>query len=203
MQLIKVFYILVLFSFSSCKQAATKANLNVINEEKIKTILVDKNQLKLIPEKGQWFYKKQPFNGFAVVYFSDGSIAEKTGFFNGKKQGVSNKWFQDGTLQKTSYYQQNKLNGIVKVWWKSGAIASEYNYTDGVKHGVQQRWYSSGQLAKKRNLNKGKEEGMQQAWLENGKIYVNYEAKNGRIFGMNRANLCYKLNKEEVQYESK
>jgi hypothetical protein len=52
-------------------------------------------------------------------------------------------------------------------------------------------------------LNKGKEEGLQQAWLENGKIYVNYEAKNGRIFGMNRANLCYKLKNEKVQYAKK
>ena len=43
---------------------------------------------------------------------------------------------------------------------------------------------------------------MQQAWLENGKIYVNYEAKNGRKFGMNRANLCYELKEEEIQYEN-
>jgi hypothetical protein len=44
---------------------------------------------------------------------------------------------------------------------------------------------------------------LQQAWLENGTLYVNYEAKNGRIFGMNRANLCYKLKNEKVQYAAK
>lgn len=47
----------------------------------------------------------------------------------------------------------------------------------------------------------GREEGMQKAWRENGKIYNNYEAKNGRIFGLKRANLCYELENEEVQFK--
>jgi antitoxin component YwqK of YwqJK toxin-antitoxin module len=74
---------------------------------------------------------------------------------------------------------------------------------NGQRHGLQKIWFLNGQLAKRKNLNEGKEEGLQQAWLENGTLYVNYEAKNGRIFGMNRANLCYKLKNEKVQYAKK
>jgi hypothetical protein len=79
----------------------------------------------------------------------------------------------------------------------------ESNYVNGQRHGLQKVWFLNGQLAKRKNLSKGREDGLQQAWLENGKIYVNYEAKNGRIFGMNRANLCYKLKNEKVQYANK
>ena len=70
----------------------------------------------------------------------------------------------------------------------------------GVTHGNQRQWYQNGQLFKSIHIVDGKEEGLQQAWRENGKIYNNYEAKNGRIFGLKRANLCYELETEVVQY---
>ena len=65
---------------------------------------------------------------------------------------------------------------------------------------MQKKWYVTGELFKQTNINQGREEGMQQAWRKNGKLYVNYEAKNGRIFGMRKANLCYELDDEKIQF---
>lgn len=194
-------FLLVMSVFFGCN---TKSNDElVLAKDIISTLEVEKNfidekLIKLNSTKGQWFYKDQPFNGYSVSYYENDSLAEKTGFFNGKREGKSYSYFSDGTIKKEAFYKTNKLDGVKLNYFGNGVLASESNYVNGQKHGIQKVWFSSGQLAKKRNLNQGKEEGLQQAWLENGKLYVNYEAKNGRVFGMRRANSCYKLENEEV-----
>ena len=202
MQLIK-YCIFLLFTvvFFGCntpskeKLVATKATISITE---IENNIVDKKHIKLIPAKGQWYYKDLPFNGYAVSYYENATLAEKTVFFNGKREGKSYSYFSDGTIKKEALYKKNKLDGVKLTYFDNGVLASESNYINGKKHGVQKIWFSDGQLAKKVNLNQGMEDGLQQAWLESGKLYVNYEAKNGRIFGMRRANSCYKLENEVV-----
>mgnify|MGYP003651573013 FL=1 len=160
---------------------------------------VAKEDLKLNPKEGKWYYQNKPFNGYSVVYYANDTLAEKVGYYDGKKEGKAFKWFADGTLKKEYFYVANHLDGTVKTWWPSGAPSTESHYVNGTKHGEQKVWYANGQLSRKTQINNGKEEGLQQAWLENGKLYVNYEAKNGRIFGMKRSNLCYELEDEIVQ----
>jgi hypothetical protein len=200
MQLIKLVFLTVLI-FSSCKNATTENNATLL--KRIQNSIVEKRQLTLIPEKGRWFYKDKPFNGFAVIYHPNKKIAEKIGYFNGRKEGEAFKYFENGNFQKKSFYNQNKLDSKQVVFWKNGNLASETEYVNGAKNGMQQFWFENGQLAKRKNLKKGKEDGLQQAWLQNGKIYVNYEAKNGRIFGLQRANLCYQLKDEKISENSK
>lgn len=202
MRLTKYILLLLLCVFGSCKKQGT-GNTSISLGKGIVNILIKKEEIKLNPLKGQWFYNQKPFNGYAVVYHENDSLAEKIGFFNGKREGKYYRYFKDNAIKNEGYYIQNKLHGIKLNYFKSGKVYSESNYVNGQRHGLQKIWFSNGQLAKRKNLNKGKEEGLQQAWLENGKIYVNYEAKNGRIFGMNRANLCYKLKNEKVQYAKK
>jgi antitoxin component YwqK of YwqJK toxin-antitoxin module len=202
MRLIKYILLLLLCVFGSCKKQVAESTSISLGKE-IVNILIKKEEIKLNPLKGQWYYNKKPFNGYAVVYHKNKSVSEKIGFFNGKREGSYYKFFKEGSIKNEGYYLQNKLHGIKLNYFKSGKIYSESNYVNGQRHGLQKIWFLNGQLAKRKNLNKGKEEGLQQAWLENGILYVNYEAKNGRIFGMNRANLCYKLKNEKVQYAKK
>lgn len=197
MRLIKLILPILIINFGGCQNTT---EVKLLKEIEIPEFTVLKSELLLIPEKGKWYYQNSPFSGYAIQKNRDGRIIEKTGFFHGMREGVYKKWFSNGTLQKEAIYRKNKIEGKTNIWWNNDQLAAEFNFKNGYKHGVQKRWYVNGQLFKLRNLNMGKEEGMQKAWLQNGKIYVNYEAKNGRIFGMNRANLCYKLNKEEVQY---
>lgn len=200
MRLINTFiFTLILSVFISCEKTV-KDVPNVYKPKEIVDFTTEKSNLKLMPLKGQWYYKGKPFNGYAIVYTDDNIIIEKTGFFNGRREGKAYKYFNDGKIQRDMLYIENKLHGTAYNYFPNGKLSAESNYQLGVRDGEQKVWYKNGQLAKKRNLKNGKESGMQQAWLENGKIYVNYEAKNGRIFGMNRANLCYKLNKEKVTY---
>lgn len=204
MRLTKLILLFVLSVFIGCsKSKTTNKNISNLQPKTIIDFKVDKDSLKLIPEKGQWFYKNLPFNGFATLKHKNGAIAEAIGYYNGKKEGVGKKFFDSGELKKQMFYIQNKLDGKSFGYFKDGSFSTESSYKYGKRHGVQRLWYINGQLAKQKNLIEGKEEGMQQAWLENGKIYVNYEAKNGRKFGLSRANLCYRLKEEKVQYAKK
>ncbi len=73
MRLIKILFSLT-FIFSSCNKTTTGNNPTEIKS--IQNSIVDKSQLELIPEKGRWFYKNKPFNGFAVVSHPNNKIAE-------------------------------------------------------------------------------------------------------------------------------
>ena len=194
--------LLIFLNLSACAKTAKetiKVSEQQIVYKEIKELEVPKDALELIPEKGMWYYQDAPFNGYAVRYYANEKIAERIGYFNGKKEGIAKKWFKNGTLQKTSHYHANRLHGAETMWWSTGVLAAKLTYYRGFKEGTQQRWYANGQLSRKTHYTKGKEEGIQQAWLENGKIYVNYEAKNGRSFGLRKAKLCFALENEIVQ----
>ncbi len=163
---------------------------------------VSKKELTLNQIEGKWYYKNQPFNGYSVECYPNGTLEERLGFYKGKREGIAKRWSENGVLRVESYYKQNRLVGSYKSWWENGVLGSEANYVNGKMKGIAKEWYPTGQLAKERQLVDGKEEGLQKAWLQNGKLYVNYEAKNGRIFGMKRANSCYQL-KDEIVVRSK
>lgn len=182
------------------KKSTYKKNSAFKKEVVITNIEVEKDSLILNGNEGNWYYKDQLFNGYAVKYHKNDSLLQKVGFYNGKKMGVAKIWFKNGVLKVESHYYNNKLVESYKAWWENGILASESFYANGKLQGTEKKWFNTGQLAKLRNLDNGKEQGLQQAWLKNGTLYVNYEAKNGRIFGMRRANSCYQLANEKVVY---
>ena len=93
----------------------------------------NKKEIVLHPNEGKWYYKNQPFSGFAVVYHENGVLAERVGYYNGKKEGLAKKWYPNGTLLKASIYTENRLTGKVTSWWPNGIISTESNYVDGKK----------------------------------------------------------------------
>ncbi len=194
-QLVILFFSLCLFSISCQGIEIVEETIIQIPEKEVL-----KDSLVLHAYEGLFYHLTAPFSGYSMKYYPNGELAEKIGYWKGKKQGVYQKWYPDGTLSFEAHYQKGRKDGISKTWWKTGALRSESIHQMGVTHGNQKQWYKSGQLFKSIHIVNGKEEGLQQAWRENGKIYNNYEAKNGRIFGLKRASLCYGLEEEMVQY---
>jgi antitoxin component YwqK of YwqJK toxin-antitoxin module len=199
MKIVKLFLLIFMIG---CTRATNHKNIESVRTEKIvidNSNTVHKDSLVLNGNEGNWYYKNKLYNGFAVKYYSNDSLQERTGFYNGKKEGVYKVWFENGGLKLETHYNQNVLVDSYKAWWINGVLALESNFVNGKKQGVEHQWYANGSLSKERNLLNGNENGLQKAWLQNGKIYVNYEAKNGRTFGMSRANLCYQLKNEKVE----
>lgn len=204
-KIIKPLFLVAFFFFLiSCMEMGVRKEGNEKTlTRKEETIVIDslvvaKTVLILNPVEGKWYYNDQPYNGYSLKLHSNGKVAERLGFYKGKREGIAKRWSKNGTLRVQCCYDQNNLVGVYKSWWENGALAEESNYVNGLKHGMEKTWYPSGQLAKLRQLANGKEAGMQKAWLQNGTLYVNYEAKNGRIFGLKRSNLCYQVENEVV-----
>ena len=161
---------------------------------------VASSELLLLPEKGKVYFQNLPFTGTSVEHYAHGQLAVSTSYKNGKREGLYRKWYPTGRLSFESQYVQGKKHGSTKSWWPNGKLRTTSEFVEGVAHGTQWSYYRSGVKFKRLQLVNGREEGLQQAWRENGKLYNNYEAKNGRIFGLKRANLCYELDNEIVQY---
>jgi antitoxin component YwqK of YwqJK toxin-antitoxin module len=185
-----------LLIFSGCRKIDKQSVTTAIV---IPEIEIPKEDLVLNQNEGKWYSEGQPYSGFALIYHPDGSIAERIGFYEGKKEGITHKWYLDGTHKYKVTYHANKKNGVAKNWSNGEVLIAESNFENGVVNGVQTRWYESGNIFKKANINNGIEEGLQQTWWENGKLYVNYEAKNGRVYGLKRSTLCYELENEIIQ----
>lgn len=199
------FLFLLLISLVNCKDCtandeALKVSTSAVQHSAvaIDTLEVFKKELVLNQLEGVWYYKNEPYNGFSVKLYSNGTTEERMGFYNGKRQGITQRWSPKGSLQSEREYHQNKLVGTYKTWWENGELAQESHYVDGIQQGTEKQWHPNGQLAKLRKIENGTEQGMQQAWLKNGDLYVNYEAKNGRVFGLRRSNSCYKLEDETI-----
>ena len=164
-------------------------------------LIIDKDSTELRPLEGLVYYKNKPFTGTSVIYYTKNIKAAAIQYLDGKKEGLYKKWFPDGLLSFEAYYKAGRQEGITKTWWKNGTLRSESRFKNGIPDGIQLQWYKSGNKFKRQQLVNGQEQGIQKAWRENGKIYNNYEAKNGRIFGLKRANLCFELAEEVVQYK--
>ena len=193
---IKLILALLIITLFLLLGKTNKGNLPLVA---IPDVEVDKELLGLNKIEGRWYYQGVPFGGYAIQTNDNGQLIEKTGFVDGKRQGLALKWHSNGLISSEKYYQENRLEGTTKTWWPNGQQSTESNYFNRERHGIQKKWYPSGQIARIMRFNQGKEEGLQQAWLQTGKLYANYEAKNGRFFGLKRANLCYQLEDEVVQ----
>ena len=194
---------------TSCAEkraGAEKVNVVAATEilvEAVPEVTVEKSMVTYHRETSLWTLYNEPYSGYFVTFYPDGSLKEKTGVFNGKKQNQSIKWYPDGHLQEVASYHEGKLHGVKKFWSSdtSHVLVKQLNYQFGKAHGAQKQWYPTGELYKKLNMNMGREEGMQQAFRKNGDLYANYEARNGRIFGLKKAALCYGLEDENIRYE--
>ncbi len=203
-----VFALLSIFALAiSCKEEKLAnpeedSNADIVFGE-IYDRTFDKATLKFEKKTSTWTLDDEVYSGYAVSFHKNGSLKEKTGILNGRKENQDSSWYANGQLRQTSSYHNGKLDGEKKVWISdTGHVLISYlNYRSGRPHGEQRTWYPSGELHKKLNLNMGKEEGIQQAYRKNGALYANYEAKNGRIFGLKKATLCYGLEDEKMAYE--
>lgn len=196
----KLLVFAMLFGLVACngswQRSATTIAIDLEDEN-----LVLSTELILHPTIGLVYSQDKPFTGTKWVQYESGATSEKIQYYAGKKHGYHRKWFPDGQLGYEAIMINGKHDDTAHTWWSNGNLRSESHYQTGNLHGQQLQWYQSGPLFKERNIAMGREEGQQRAWRENGKIYNNYQAKNGRIFGLKRANLCFQLDDEVVQYE--
>ena len=201
-------HVLLISLLVSCGQASIEEvetpRKEAISNLEVPSNIIEKSRLVYDNKISIWSLDGEKFSGYALTYFPDGTIKQKMGILEGRKQNETKDWYANGQIKHIAHYHKGKLHGEKKTWSADSRhlLISHLNYNSGKLHGVQKKWYSTGELFKVLNMNMGKEEGIQKAFRENGDLFANYEAKDGRNYGLKRAFLCVGLEDEEVQYEN-
>ena len=76
--------------------------------------------------------------------FYKGQIVSKTGYFNGKKEGLC-ELFEKGVKFKETNYANGKKDGLEVIYYPSGSLKSKVYYENG-KSGDSEYYYSNGNL---------------------------------------------------------
>jgi antitoxin component YwqK of YwqJK toxin-antitoxin module len=137
------------------------------------------------------YFKNIPFSGFIIEKKINDKLISKSGYLDGKLEGLQQKWFDCGVIKEIRFFEKNQKVGKHKGWYQNGQKRFEYFIENDIPIKTHREWYQSGQLFSLSNYNpKGQPEGLQQMWFEDGKIKANYVVKNGRRFGLLGAKGC-------------
>jgi len=93
------------------------------------------------------FYKNDLLDGERVVYFENGTVAQRINYVQGKENGLETHFSENGVVVKTYTHVDGKLHGPVKLYELDGTIMREGNYKDNKKHGTW-KYYTNGKLEK-------------------------------------------------------
>ncbi|WP_304236653.1 toxin-antitoxin system YwqK family antitoxin [Jiulongibacter sediminis] len=167
------------------------ASLLGFSKSEITENQVSGSDSRLKKAKGILYLNQKAFSGYLVTYSNDGQLISKTGYLNGKLEGVSQKWTAEGQLTEERNYHQNQRTGRHVGYFENGQKRFEYYFNRGLPIETHKEWLEDGQLYSISNYNaKGQPEGEQKLYFPSGKIRANYVVKNGRRYGLLGAKGC-------------
>lgn len=94
-------------------------------------------------------------DGEKLVYYKEGTIAERANFANGKQQGKSFWYSVKGVVLKEFIYDNDELHGIAKYYNPKGELQAEGLYERGKKSGIW-KYYENNKLVKETNFSVSK-----------------------------------------------
>ena len=102
-----IFLPLLLMIISCDETDKTKTLLDEnqeVNTVTIPDLCVNKEQIKYDYKTSTFSTNEEPFSGYMVSYYHNGTLKEKIGIANGRKQNQSSYWFTDGKLKQVATY---------------------------------------------------------------------------------------------------
>ncbi len=129
-------------------------------------------------------FNNLPFNGYLVKYSPQGRLLSKTGYVEGKREGIAEVHDESGNQIERRYFKANKKVGFHEGWWPNGQKKFEYTFIDGLHHGEYKEWQMDGKPYKEFHHEMGFEVGSQKMWDSDGSIRANYVVKKGHRYGL-------------------
>ena len=97
------------------------------------------------------YYNNQGLlDGEKVVYYTNGKVAERSNFKNGKLNGENLIYSEQGVLLKSFQYDNDQLHGPVKYFDAEGKPLAEGEYKRDRKHGFW-KYYKNGKLVEEKD----------------------------------------------------
>ncbi|WP_370089148.1 toxin-antitoxin system YwqK family antitoxin [Ekhidna sp.] len=184
--------LLVIWGCSKSKEGVVEAVLEMHEIPEVSVSISDERIKKR--QSGEVYFNNLPFSGYLIERYSNDTIARKTGYFEGKQNGMTTAYYPDGSIQYQRPYLNGEKHGIHIGFHKNGVKAYEYYFVNGFNEGNHKEWFETGALAADMNYVDGKEFGRQQVWRPDGKVRSNYIVReNGRRYGLMGIKRCTKL----------
>lgn len=105
--------------------------------------------LKKLLLKNERFYldtTQAPYDGPFVEYYLNGTKKTFGNMVKGQIEGYANIYYPDGSLMESHYYQHNKEDGMREEYYPNGVIRRRGRFKEGFMEGYWQEWYSTGKL---------------------------------------------------------
>lgn len=125
--------------------------------------------------------KFYPITGIVYKKYPLGSLASKTIYKKGKKEGIEKTYYFSGYLMSEGTYKAGKKEGIERSYYENGILKSENDYKTGILVGNVKEYYENGNLKNQGNYNEGKPEGIFKDYYENGDVKIEGIYKDSKI----------------------
>ena len=89
--------------------------------------------------------------GELLVYFENGTIAERSNYKDGKLEGKSVWYNEKGIAVKEFIFENDELHGLSKYYSNEGELLIEGVYRSGKKHGIW-KYYENGKLKEEKDF---------------------------------------------------
>ena len=94
-----------------------------------------------------WFYRDQPFTGWAVVKHPNGKLKRKEFLQTGLMHGVSHGWFKSGQMEFESNWHFGLPDGLEVIWHENGNVYAVNYWQRGVVL-IKKAWDENGNVLK-------------------------------------------------------
>ncbi|MEQ9468571.1 MAG: hypothetical protein RLN88_14275 [Ekhidna sp.] len=178
-----------------CSESKSLVNEPVATVYQIPELMISAFDERITKKQtGEISYNGLPFSGYLIEKYSNDSISVKTGYFDGKQNGMTTAFYQNGGIKYQRTYLDGEKHGVHIGYHPNRVKAFEYHFVNGFNEGNHKEWFDTGLLAADMNYVNGKEFGRQQVWRPDGKPRSNYIVReNGRRYGLQGIKRCTKL----------
>lgn len=105
--------------------------------------------LKKLAFKDRKFYadtNQAPYNGPFIEYYLNGARKTSGEIVKGQIEGYANVYYPDGSLMESHYYSHNIEDGMREEYFPNHVISRRGMMKEGELEGYWQEWYSTGKL---------------------------------------------------------
>jgi len=125
--------------------------------------------------------RTNPFQGWILDHYPDGTLLSRSEVSNGVLHGLSQGWHTNGTLQIEEHFKNGKSDGLRRKYHANGSLLSEAAIQDARIVGVFRRWYENGQLAEEITMSNGTPHGESRSWYPDGRAKARALVEDGKV----------------------
>lgn len=122
-----------------------------------------------------------PFTGFMIDRYANGSMQSRSQVSNGLLHGLSEGWHTNGTLQIRESFVAGVSHGLRTKWYPEGVKASEAPIEQGRIQGTFRRWHPNGVLAEEIPMKDDQPEGVSRAFHPSGTLKARVVTRAGQV----------------------